>query len=83
MTALAANRRGHFAEARRVLREVIAFIETLAPGNERIAAIIERLRRDEGEFGQAMDALSLKAAHFGSYTMRRSRTPSGLAKRRS
>jgi Ca-activated chloride channel family protein len=82
MTALAANRRGNFDEARRVLSEVIAFIETLAPGHDRIAAIIDRLRRDEAEFGHAMDAREMKRSHYRSYTASLSREPSGQAKRR-
>jgi Ca-activated chloride channel family protein len=82
VTALAANRRGQFEEARRVIRDIIQHLLGLAPGNRQIIAIVDALRRDELELGQAMDAMELKSRHYASYVAERSRDTAGKARRR-
>jgi Ca-activated chloride channel family protein len=80
--ALAANRRGEYDEARRVIRDMVAHLLSLAPGNRQIIAIVDRLRRDEAELGEAMDAMLRKSRHFTSYRVAWSRDPAGKARRR-
>jgi hypothetical protein len=48
-TARAANDRGEYVEARRVLRDITEHVLALAPGNRQIISIVDRLRRDELE----------------------------------
>lgn len=81
-TALAANRRGEYDEARRVIRDMIEHLLSLAPGNRQIIAIVDRLRRDEAELGEAMDAVLRKSRHFTSHGVALSRDPAGKARRR-
>ena len=81
-TALAANRRGQFEEARRVIRDIVEHLLGLAPGNREILAIVDTLRREELELGHAMEPAMLKARHYASYVAERSRDADGKARRR-
>lgn len=81
-TALVANRRGEYDEARRIIRDMIEHLLSLAPGNRPILAIVDRLRRDERELGRAMDAVLMKSRHFTSHRAAFSRDPEGKARRR-
>lgn len=81
-TALAANRRGQFEEARRVIRDIVEHLLGLAPGNREVLAIIDTLRREELELGHAMAPTLLKARHYASYVAERSRDADGKARRR-
>jgi hypothetical protein len=51
-TARAANDRGEYVEARRVLRDIIEHVLALAPGNRQIISIVDRLRREELQLGR-------------------------------
>jgi hypothetical protein len=81
-TALAANRRGDFAEAARVLRDIITHVRGLAPGHPQIEALVQTLRRDEGRLDRAQPRTLLKSLHFESYAASRSREQNGRARRR-
>lgn len=81
-TALAANRKGELAEARRVVRDIIEHLRGLLPGNARIDAIVARLQREESELGERLDPISLKQRHFASHVAAMSRIEGGKARRR-
>jgi hypothetical protein len=55
--ARAANQRGDFDEAQRVIRNMVVHLRGLAPDNGQIAAIIDRLWHDESELGQALKTM--------------------------
>ena len=80
-TALAANRRGEFEDARRVIRDIVEHLLGLAPGNRKIIEIIDGLRRDELALGDGLDSMTRKAMHFASYTSAYSRDVGGKARR--
>lgn len=80
-TALSANRRGNYENARSVLRDIIKHLKAIAPGNEQVLAIINRLRQDEKEMGEQMDVMALKSHHFASYSRTQSRDETGKARR--
>jgi hypothetical protein len=80
--ALAANRRGDFDEARRIVRETIETLRALAPGDPGVGTVIAQLERDEAEFGEAMTAMALKQRHFASSSLSASRAVDGTARRR-
>jgi Ca-activated chloride channel family protein len=81
-TALAANRRGQYDEARRVIRNVLDHLLGLAPGNREVIAIIDRLRHEELALGEAMDAMTMKSRHFAGHAAAFSRDVGGRARRR-
>ncbi|HXG89469.1 MAG TPA: VWA domain-containing protein [Vicinamibacterales bacterium] len=81
-TALSANRRGQYDDAQRVLRDMIQHLQGLAPGNEQVMAIIDRLRHDELELGEPISALAMKGRHFAVYSRVNSRDEAGKARRK-
>lgn len=80
-SALAANRRGDFLEAQRVIRTVVEHLLGLAPGNRRILELVDELRHDELTLGEAMGPAARKALHYASYLRTHSRDSQGRAKR--
>lgn len=81
--ALAANRSGDFTDARRIIREAIDMLRTLAPGDPAVGALIAELEDDAGEFSHAMSPVALKQRHFVAYSIANSRDLGGRARRRS
>jgi Ca-activated chloride channel family protein len=79
--ALAANRRGAFDEARRIVREVMEMLRGLAPGDQAVGAVIAQLEHDEVEFAEMMSPIEMKRRHFGSHSASYSRGPGGRARR--
>ena len=80
--ALAANRRGDFDEARRILRDMVEHLHALSSGREAIVQIIEGLRHLEITATSDMDPISRKSEHYVAYARTSSRDPSGRARRR-
>ena len=58
--ALDANRRGDFAEARRILEDMAKTLEAMAMGNQEIAALAAGLRAEIHLFEDAMSPLDAK-----------------------
>jgi len=54
--AFAANIRGEFADARRLLRDAVNDLRALAPGDALVVPIIDQLHRDELELGRPADS---------------------------
>ena len=80
--ALAANRRGDFDAARRILREMVDDLRAMAPGDKDVLALIDQLHHDELEFGEMMSPLAMKERHFASYLVAHSREAGGTARRK-
>jgi len=80
--ALAANRRGAFDEAQRILHEMMDTLRALAPGDQAVGAVIAQLQQDEAEFAEAMSPMALKQRHFASHAVAYSRAPQGTARRK-
>jgi Ca-activated chloride channel family protein len=80
-TALAANRRGDYREARHVIDRIVQHLRGLAPGNKHIQALIEALRNEAAVVERPMEPMMLKARHFASYSAARSRDAMGKARR--
>jgi Ca-activated chloride channel homolog len=81
-TALAANRRGEFQEARHVIRNMIQHLRGLAAGSPQIQAIVAQLEEDERAMAQPMEPLARKSRHFASHAVAYSREADGKARRR-
>ncbi|MDP2322038.1 MAG: VWA domain-containing protein [Acidobacteriota bacterium] len=81
-TALAANRRGDFDVARRILREMVDDLRAMAPGDKGVLALIDQLHHDELAFGEIMTPLAMKGRHFDAYRIAHSRAEGGTARRK-
>jgi Ca-activated chloride channel family protein len=79
--ALDANRRHEFDDAQRILREMGDDLRAMAPGDTRVLAIIDALHHDEMAFADEMSPRAMKARHFASYSIARSRAAGGTARR--
>jgi Ca-activated chloride channel family protein len=82
-TALAANRRGAFDEARGIVREMIDTLRGLAPGDAAVGAVIAQLQQDEVDFAAMLSPIDSKRRHYASHSASRSRAPDGTARRRT
>ncbi len=82
MQAMAANRRGGFADAGLALRDAATRIERLGIEDEAVQAVAELLLKEEVAFTRHMAARDLKARHFASYAALHSREPGGRARKR-
>lgn len=80
--ALAANRRGDFDDAKRILRQIVDDLRAMAPGDKAVLALIDQLHHDEQEFGEIMSPLAMKERHFVSYQLAHSREAGGTARRK-
>ena len=81
--ALDANRRGDFAEARRILEDMAKTLEAMAMGNPEIGALAAGLRAEIHLFEDAMSPVDAKRRHFASYEVANSRAEGGKARRRA
>jgi Ca-activated chloride channel family protein len=81
--AVALNRAGEFAGARAVLERTAARIAGYAAKDPQLVAIVRRLRDEAERFGEQMDAMSQKAAHFASYAVMHSRAADGKARKKN
>jgi len=79
--ALALNREGKYKEARAGLEKTARRIEAYAGGDGELTAIAEGLRAEGADFGQVMDARTMKQRYFASYNLSKSRRPDGKARR--
>jgi len=79
--ALAANRRGMFAEAGLALHGAASQIDRLGGDDSGVQAVARLLLDEEMVFGQRMDAMAMKTRHFASYQAAYSRE-AGKARRR-
>ena len=80
--AVRLNRAGEFAQARALLVRTAERIAGYAGDDPELAAIVFRLRGEAERFGEEMDAISRKAAHFASYAVMSNRAADGKAKRK-
>jgi hypothetical protein len=80
--ALAANRRGDFEGAKRILREIADDLRALAPGDKQVQALITQLHHDEMEFGKTLEPMAMKAQFSVLYQEAHSREAGGTARRR-
>lgn len=71
--ALAANKADDFAAADRTIDDGIDRIRQIGLDDERIAAIVQRLLDEKGDFTVAMEPLARKARHFAAYEVAYSR----------
>ncbi|MEY4636232.1 MAG: Family ership [Acidobacteriota bacterium] len=81
-TALAANRRGDFDAAKRILREMVDDLRAMAPGDQGVLALIDQLHHDEVAFAEVMTPLAMKGRHFDAYLIAHSREAGGTARRK-
>ncbi|MDP3719463.1 MAG: VWA domain-containing protein [Acidobacteriota bacterium] len=81
-TALAANRRGDFDAAKRILREMVDDLRAMAPGDKGVLALIDQLHHDEVAFAEVMTPLAMKGRHFDAYRIAHSREAGGTARRK-
>ena len=81
--AVALNRAGEFPRARQVLLRAAADIAANAGDDPGLAAIVFRLRAEAERFGEEMDPMARKAAHFAAYSVAHSRAADGKAKRKA
>ncbi len=81
--ALAANRRGAYDDARRILHEAVATLQVLAPHDLAVQRLIATLEHDRDEFAEAMSPVAMKQKHFVAYSISSSRDPEGKAKRKA
>ncbi|MDP2388775.1 MAG: hypothetical protein Q8N52_00500, partial [Acidobacteriota bacterium] len=81
-TALAANRRGDFDAAKRILREMVDDLRAMAPGDKGVLALIDQLHHDEVSFAEVMSPLAMKGRHFDAYLLAHSRAEGGTARRK-
>lgn len=81
-SALAANRRGDFDEAKRILREMVDDLRAMAPGDKGVLALIDQLHHDEVAFAEVMTPLAMKGRHFDAYRIAHSREAGGTARRK-
>lgn len=79
--ALAANRRGEFDEARRILHDMAATLRRLAPGQAEVAALADGLEGETEYFQSVMSPLDMKRRHYAEYALAESRLPEGKARR--
>jgi len=79
--ALAANAKGKFEEAKRIIQAALSDLRVLSPGDPRIALIIDELRREELEVVEAISPMVRKARHFDAYQAIYSRQAGGTATR--
>jgi hypothetical protein len=80
--AVALNRAGEFGKARALLEATAERIARYAGRDGELAAIVCRLRDDAAQFGEAMDPMARKAAHFVSYSVMQSRAAGGKGRRK-
>ncbi|MGE0361123.1 MAG: hypothetical protein AB7H93_09750 [Vicinamibacterales bacterium] len=80
--ALAANRRGHYDDARRILHDMAVTLRRLVPGNAEVARLADGLEGEREFFQSAMSPMEMKRRHFAAYVMAESRAPEGKARRR-
>jgi Ca-activated chloride channel family protein len=80
--ALAANRRGDFEGAKRILRQMVDDLRAMAPGDKGVLALIDQLHHDEMEFGETMSPMLMKERHFAAYRTSHSREEGGTARRK-
>jgi Ca-activated chloride channel family protein len=80
--ALAANGRGQFDDAHRILRDMAVTLRGLAPGDAEIAALADDLDGETVLFQHAMEPLERKRRHYAAYALAESRAPEGKARRR-
>jgi len=80
--ALAANRQGHYDDARRILHDMAATLRRLAPGNAEVARLAHGLEGEREFFQSAMAPLDMKRRHFAALMVAESRDPEGKARRR-
>ena len=81
--ALAANRRGAYDDARRILDEAVAILQVLAPHDVAVQRLIATLEHDRDEFAEPMSPVAMKQKHFVAYSISSSRDPEGKAKRKA
>ncbi len=81
-TALEANRRGDFAAAVAMLKTAAADLRGLGAGIREVDALALELEGEYVEFNQPLAPLAMKARHFASYSLARSRGPAGKARKR-
>ena len=79
--ALAANRRGDFEGAKRIVRAIVDDLRALAPDDPQVRALIDQLHHDEMEFGEMMAPMAMKAQHSVLYQAAHSREAGGTARR--
>ena len=65
--ALAANRRGAYDDARRILDEAVATLQVLAPHDVAVQRLIATLEHDRDEFAEPMSPVAMKQKHFAAY----------------
>lgn len=80
--ALEANRRGAFKDAAAVLAKAAAALRALGAGIPDVDALVSALEGEQVEFHQPLAPLAMKARHFASYSLARSRGPAGKARKR-
>ena len=71
--ALAANRRGAFDEAQRILAEAVRELRPLAAGNAVVEALVAQLQHEQADFAEAMSPANRKQRHFRAYPSRPAR----------
>ena len=82
--ALAANRRGAYDEAPRILGEAVCELRPLGAGNVAVKALMARLQDEQADFAEAMSPAVMKQRHFRSYSISSgSRDIEGKAKRKA
>lgn len=80
--AVAANRAGDFAMARRCIREGVEAIRVLAPQVPAVQRIADELARQVEVFEERLSVQRIKDEHFDTTSMLRSRGPRGRARQR-
>lgn len=80
--ALAANRRGDYREARRLLEAALQELSALAADDPVVVALMAGLRVEQQELAHDIGPRRRKARHFALYAISESRTVEGKAKRR-
>lgn len=81
-SAVAANRAGDLAMARRCIREGVEAVRALAPQVPAVQRIADELAQQVEVFEQRLSVHRLKDEHFDTTSMLRSRGPRGRARQR-
>lgn len=80
--ALAANRRGDFANAAAILSSAASELRALGAGIREVDALASELEGEQVELNQPLAPLAMKARHFASYTLGHGRGAGGKARKR-
>ena len=79
--ALELNRQGHYDAARALLEQTAHRILAYAGDDDELKALAVALMADANEHQHIMGAMDMKQRHYAAYSVMRSRTPDGKARR--